>query len=696
MKNTNIKKATKRAGILQLLALLVCFAVFAPAAFAQQTAAGTEIKNQASASYSDGTQTYTTVSNEVKVTVAKVSGLVITPDAGTVSSVIPGQTDVLYYFTVTNTGNFADQVRFLASGASVQSSGSGTISAAVIDNGDNTIGAGDTDILTNGADVLSASINQNASITVIVRVNVSNTATVGSFVGVTLGDTLTGAPTFDNQPADSSANEVRTNGTSVNGLREAKGSQSARVDSDAGLTLTLTAPAGPASAATPTAPGSTLNYSWGVCNSGQRAATSITLANAPAGSRTGIFIIAPIPVGTALTAGQTFPAGTLYSTDALTVSPLTANYSTAAPANLADVKRVAFNIGATLAVNSCSAAFPMQVTITTMDATRDIFEIGDVFANPTGNGGQITDQSGDSIANKGDGNANFDEPVQGGAVSTTQGFQQVTVLLRDGSVLIGPFTKPAATGPTSNNDDYTNRSLVAQVAGLGFGSTTAADESIVYTNTIRNTGNANDTFAVTVQSAPAGFRVEINTGSGYVTMTAGSSVSVAVNYNSTQDILVRVTAPLGTAILEENGFPVVIRAASGLTPANYNETIDRLYAGFLRMIKTATVINGTGVGGATDAVPGADIEYAILYRNIATTGGVDNSTLTVSNLVITEDGNVLPNNWGTTTTHVASPAPNDTRGGAIVLSNGDSKLVDTVGTLPARESGTFMFRRRIR
>lgn len=701
MKNTNIKKTFKQSSILQLLALLVCLAVFAPAGFAQQTAAGTEIKNQASATYSDGTDTYSTVSNTVTVTVAKVSGLTITPDAGSQSSVIPGQTNVLYYFTVTNTGNFADQVRFLANGASVQSSGSGTISAAVIDvNNSNTIDGGDTNILTNSADVLSASINQNASITVIVSVAVSNTAAVGSFIGITLGDTTSGAPTFDNQPADSSANEVRTvNATSVNGLREAKGSASARVDSDAALQLTLTAPAGPASAATATTPGSTLDYSWGLCNTGQRPATSVTLTNAPAGSNSGVFIIAPIPVGTTLAAGQTFPAGTLYSTDALTVSPLAANYTTAAPANLANVRRMAFRVGASLADGSCSGVFLMQATIVTLDATRDIYEIGDTFANPTVvGGGLLTDQSGDAISNKGDGNANFDEPIQGGTVSATQGFQQVTVLARAGSVLIGPFQKPAATGPSSNNDDYTNLSLSTQIAGLGFGSNTTAAGVIVYKNTIRNTGNANDTFVVTVPSAPAGFTVEISTDGGitYTTMTGGNSVSVPVNYNSDRDIFVRVTAPAGTPVLAENGFAAVIRSTSTLTPANFNETIDRLYTGFLRMEKSFVVINGTGIGGATDAVPGADIEYSILYRNLASTGGTDSSTLTVSNLAITEDGNVLPNNWGTTTTHVASPAPSDTRGGTIVLSNGDTKLVDTVPTLAPQQSGTFKFRRRIR
>jgi hypothetical protein len=70
--------------------------------------------------------------------------------------------------------------------------------------------------------------------------------------------------------------------------------------------------------------------------------------------------------------------------------------------------------------------------------------------------------------------------------------------------------------------------------------------------------------------------------------------------------------------------------------------------------------------------------------------------LTLSGIVITEDGSALPNNWGTITTHNATPAPNDTRGGTIVLSNSNTKLVDTVpGTLAPGASGTFTFRRTI-
>src|SRR5437667_4229201 len=112
---------------------------------AAKTPCGTSISNLASATYSDGTNSYSTVSNTVTVTVSNVSGLAITPDAGSTSSVVAGQTGVLYNFTVINTGNFIDQVRFLASGASVRLVGPGTITRAVVDvDGSSTINTGDT------------------------------------------------------------------------------------------------------------------------------------------------------------------------------------------------------------------------------------------------------------------------------------------------------------------------------------------------------------------------------------------------------------------------------------------------------------------------------------------------------------------------------------------------------------------------
>src|SRR2546421_6202341 len=330
-----------KSALHRLFALLAITCAFYTPGLAQ-TPGGTQIRNQASASYSDGNGgSYDTVSNTVIVTVANVSGLAITPDAGAHPTVVPGQTAVLFSFNVTNTGNFPDQVRFLASGASVYLGvGSpATITRAVIDvDGSGTINAGDTDINTNGSDVLSASIAQNASIVVLVEVSVNAGATAGQSVDVFLGDAGGGSP-FDNQAADGSSKEVSTvSVASVNGLREARGDASAAVVSDATLALSLSGPAGPV------ALGSNITYAWDLCNIGSRTASAVTLGNGPGGSNVGVFIFAPVPAGTSLAGSNSFPAGTLYSTAPLGDDPITtATWTTTAPVPLSDTTRVAFN-----------------------------------------------------------------------------------------------------------------------------------------------------------------------------------------------------------------------------------------------------------------------------------------------------------------------------------------------------------------
>src|SRR5688500_2963603 len=139
MNNKNIinRVAGSRKSISRYLVVLLCAAFFVSTTNAQQTPGGTVISNQASATYGDGTNTFSTVSNVVTVTVSNVSGLAITPDAGSRASVVQGQQGVLYTFTVTNTGNFSDQVRFLAGGNSIQITGDGTVVAAVIDTNTN-------------------------------------------------------------------------------------------------------------------------------------------------------------------------------------------------------------------------------------------------------------------------------------------------------------------------------------------------------------------------------------------------------------------------------------------------------------------------------------------------------------------------------------------------------------------------------
>ncbi|HEY1403244.1 MAG TPA: hypothetical protein VGB05_03890 [Pyrinomonadaceae bacterium] len=692
-----------------LFALLAILCAFLTPALAQ-TSGSTVISNQASAVYTDSSaNNYSTVSNTVTVTVANVSGLRILPDNAVNPAVVPGDTNAFFLFTVTNTGNFADQVRFLASGQSLNLTGPGTITAAVIDmDASNTITAGDINVFSNGADVLHA-LAQNASATIVVRVTVSASASAGDTVQVFLGDAATGAAQgFDNQtpdnPATPSAHEVRTvSATSVNGVREARGDIRVTVQNDAQLRAVLTVPAGPIALA------GNINYSMQVCNDGNRPASSMSL-----GAFTGVYIVMPVPVDTVLSASNAFPAGTLYTTSALSTAPEAAVWTNTAPGTLSTVTRVAFNAGASLAATTCSASFPLIVTVTTADATTPIYAVVDSFATNTV-GTVLNDQSdspGAEVTNRGDRNANFDEPRLGlDPVDTGKGIRQPTLLQQLGNVLIGPSGQPAATGPgSSNNTDFTNRSVTTGLAGVAPcagpvipACSTNATGFIIFTNTVRNTGNSTDTFTLTAPTVPAGYTVGVGTNPAgpFTTISGGGSLALApLARNTNVDVYVRIDAPSGQQIL--TGFDSIIQAASGNTPANTNQTIDRLYTGFVRLDKTATVVDSSGNPSAT--IPGAIIVYQITYTNIMTApaAGSNSSALTATSLVITEDGSAGGNNWATYTTQVTSPAPSISAAGGTVTDGAGNPVTSVTNVLKGNvpslapgETGTFQFRRLI-
>lgn len=645
-----------------------------------QTAANTDIKNVASATYSDGTNDYETVSNEVTVTVAKVAGLTITPDGQTNSTVVAGQTGVNMTFRVTNVGNFTDDVRFLTGGASLRVTGPATITAATADG---------TNIFSNSSDVLKT-LAQNGFIDVVVTLSVNSSANANETIQVFLGDATTGT-NFDNVASNSSANEVRTVSTgAVNGSREARGDISVVVDNDALPRANLTAPTGPV------ALGSTITYTTSACNDGER-----TLD--PVGSATQIYIYAPIPAGTRLTNVGSLPLNTQFTTSALSTAPLSATWVNSAPSDLSTVTRIRIPVGAAIAAGTCSSDFNFSVEITTDNANTPILEIVDVFGENSINT-VVTDQSGDTTPNKGDGNANFDEPTIGDTASPTQGFELVTLLLQTGGVLNGPNGSPAAVGPNSNNDDFTNKSVTTGIASVAPGGQTTAGGTVVFTNTLQNTGNADDTYTLTATSVPSGFTVRISTDNGgtWTPVAVGSgSATLDVDFDETGNYLVEVTAPSGRTVL--TGYDTVIRATSGIDNTKTNDTIDRLYTGFIRLDKSYVVTNGTGVGGASDAVPGAVITYTIRYTNVSEASAGGSVGLTANNLVITENGSAAPNNWGTYTTQVVgsaadySGASGTTAGSGTVAgdSAGSSVLTDTVPTVAPGAIGRFVFQRTI-
>ncbi|MGZ5434583.1 MAG: hypothetical protein ACXWID_03480 [Pyrinomonadaceae bacterium] len=262
-------------------------------------------------------------------------------------------------------------------------------------------------------------------------------------------------------------------------------------------------------------------------------------------------------------------------------------------------------------------------------------------------------------------------------------------------VLLGPCGSSAAAGPTGINDDFTNLSIGADIV-TGPNTVTANSASVVFRNTLQNTGTADDAFIIAAPSLPPGFRAEVSTDNGdtYAVIDQWSnSITVAVGYRAVVILFVRITAPGGLPVLQ--AFETVIRATSTVSPVVTNETINRIYTGFIRLENAQAIENQTGVGGPADAVPGAQVEFIITYSNISSMNGVDCALLIAYNLVISADGRKPPNNWGVTTDHIVGAS--DDRGGLIVGDRPNSQsLANVVMRLEAGESGVFRFRRMIR
>ena len=260
-------------------------------------------------------------------------------------------------------------------------------------------------------------------------------------------------------------------------------------------------------------------------------------------------------------------------------------------------------------------------------------------------------------------------------------------------VLLGPLGSPAAEGPTGRDDDFTNLSIDGGIAASSNGLSRSPAVKI-FKNTVENVGPTDDAFILTVPSIPADFRVEISTdfGDHYTPVDSSNySITLPVAYRASSAFFVRVTAPAGLKIL--TGYDTVIRAISTIDPTVTNATIDRLYAGFIRVEATTKLAGGAQTIEA--AAAGSEIEITITFTNISSADGSGNGLLTAYEVVISENGLAAPNNWGATTDHIVGAS--DNHGGRIIGDReGSSWLTDIVTSLDAGKSGVFKFKRRIK
>ncbi|AKG20365.1 beta strand repeat-containing protein [Calothrix sp. 336/3] len=256
------------------------------------------------------------------------------------------------------------------------------------------------------------------------------------------------------------------------------------------------------------------------------------------------------------------------------------------------------------------------------------------------------------------------------------------------AVLNGPQNVPGATGPSGQtNDDFTNKS--APVPANTTPGSQINPPGVGFTNTVQNNGTSvgdislvptlppgmnsldlpdGTKVTITYDNQSAVYTYNQSTGSftGPTTPVTilGVQPGTSVNYGVEVDL--PAATPLSTDTIsqysgdKEFGFPVPILATIDTAEAGTNNgtniTIDRVYTGFLRLIKESRILPGTGPAVVTGQdvfsttpktpSPGNIIEYRIRYKNISDPqAGNGNVILNADKVVITEDGVSGGNNW---------------------------------------------------
>lgn len=327
-----------------------------------------------------------------------------------------------------------------------------------------------------------------------------------------------------------------------------------------------------------------------------------------------------------------------------------------------------------------------------------------------------------------------------------------TVIVANDSILNGPNGTPAAVGPTDSNDDFTNASTQPP-AGQSPLSNIAGTQTANFKNTASNPGKtaladvtvqpiapskaeAVDGITPTGQygadaDIPVGTLVTITellngapttkTATYIYDLTAGVysfklqsgtpvnlgnvAPNATVNYSST------VTFPANSILpLKAVSVPVVAFADDnpGGPNAGFNGettnniTLDRVYTGYMKLVKEARILasdkttvlqdwtDGAANGGllTTKPAPGQYIEYRIRYQNIsAPANGSGNVILNANQFTLKEDGTTLPNNWASVTTHQQNTLSSP--GSTLTFFNSSGATIGTVDPADGNDVGQY-------
>jgi hypothetical protein len=507
-----------------------------------------------------------------------------------------------------------------------------------------------------------------------------------------------------------------------------------------------------------------------------------------------ILISDVIPAGTVFNSSvlPSAPANwtAVYSTDdPTTINATTASWTTVQP-TAASITRVGFVYNAAPIVSGGNGpvlrgasltGFSFVVSPTASFSGGQIANLAQAFGSTqSAPGNAVFDESGDQDPSNFTGgvadpfnattNTGIATPLTDGTDpggNTGSGSDGEDNIFSISYLLNGPKLAPSAQGPTDANDDFTNQSTQVP-SGTAPGSSIDPG-SITFNNTLRNPGNTALSNLSLVPSdgtatgtVPTNTKVTITYGAQVVTYNyngtdyvffSGTPISTTINATTSVNYTVAVDLPAGTSLSTDTGtgfaVPIVAFVDQGTAGLDvndsFNTTIDRVYTGYLKLLKESRILVGTGPTvqgtdgtfstGSKSPAPGNIIEYRVTYTNIAndpTGAGIGNVILNAANTTITEDGTIGSggNNWALDnaapagvidTSNVASSATDPRVGAVITFFSGAgpnpngaattttsgttqatdvTKYVDTVGTVgpattDATPNGTFTFQRKL-
>ena len=573
---------TKFSGVSRGLAAIAAFFVFMGAAHAAAPLAGTNIGNQASASYVDQANvTQNVTSNIVTTIVQQVAALTLTSD---LAKTVTAGSQVSYPLTLTNTGNGADTYNLTENNNVTGAFNFTSVTFYADANGD---GVADNTTPISATTALAP----GAVFRFVLVGNVPTTATSGQIDTIVVTARSVFAPATLATVTDTT---TITNNAVIN-VNKSMSAISGASPSTAPHTITL-------------------NYS----NTGNTAASNVTLTDA-------------------LPAGMTYAAGS-------------GRWSVTGTTVLTDATGAAQGTGPTI-----------DYSVTGSTVTGIINTVA------AGQSGTVTFQ------------VNIASGLPAGVLNNT-----ATYSYSDGG-------SPAATvGPVNTN---TFVFTVNQTASVTFTGQTIASatqgSTVTFNNTLTNTGNASDSFDITVGTGfPAGSAYTLYKSDGVTPLvdTNGNSTpdTGLVAAGATYTVVLKVTLP---ASATGGPYSVSKTATSKFDPTQAAVATDTLT---LITANTVDLTNGgaLGAGAGTPAIittnstnPGTTTRFTLNANNTGATGDTYNLAVT----------SVLPAGWTVVFRDTAGVVNLTPGTGTVVTNTGvvagaASKLIYADVTVPAGQA----------